>query len=189
MCDRRYPEETEIGLVERLRNGQWEAFDGLFEKHRRAVLAYVAGMLRDAGGAEDVVQECFMELARHVGEIDPARGVRPWLFRVARHRAIDRLRRRREQVLSDLDGSAFLLAKLAGGASPADEVMEKERAADVRRALNLLDARDRDLLMLRFYGDLTFREIADVMRRPLGTILWRFPRALERLRRKLTPEG
>ena len=191
MCDHPHSEQTEADLVKRLQQGDLEAFDRLFERHRKPILAYVAGMLRDTGLAEDVVQECFVELARHIGDIDPERGVRPWLFRVARNRAIDQLRRRREAALPE--GEQDKVERPDRGAaldeSPPSQLAAKERDAQLKQAVALLEPKDRDLLMLRFYGDLKFREIAKVTRRPLGTVLRRFPRALPRLREKLGERG
>jgi len=187
MYDPRHPEEAESELVQQLQDGNLGAFDKLFERHRRAVFAYVAGMLRDVGLAEDIVQECFVEMVRHIGRIDPARGVRPWLFRVARNRAIDELRRHREKALSDRDDGTrgSRSEPVAPEGLPSDAMVEKERMEDLQQALDSLDAGDRDMLALRFYGDLTFREISKVLRRPLGTVLWQFPRTMERLRKRL----
>jgi RNA polymerase sigma-70 factor (ECF subfamily) len=157
------------------------AFDDLFYRHRRGLLAYVFGLLGDKGMAEDVVQDCFVRFVRHIGKIRPERGASSWLYRVARNRAIDVMRRRRREITAAPapDGRD---ADVPGDASlPSDGLMEAELKGEVRAALNRLPAGERDLLVLRFYGGLTFKEIARLKRRPLGTVLWQVRRSVSKL--------
>jgi RNA polymerase sigma-70 factor (ECF subfamily) len=188
MCeDREQPaRETDASLVRRLQAGEMAAFDALFERFRRKLLAYVLGLLHDRGQAEDVVQESFVELVTKIRKIDADRGVSPWLYRVARNRAIDLLRHRRFEVLP---GDDYLAETVADDdsrevAAPNSRIMARERKAEVAALLGTLPDKERDLLMLRFYGDLTFAEIAQVVRRPLGTVLWQVNSSLKKLRKK-----
>lgn len=189
MCEDRQPvQETDASLVRRLQAGEMAAFDALFQKFRRKLLAYVLGLLHDRGQAEDVVQESFVELVTKIRKIDPDRGVSPWLYRVARNRAIDVLRHKKFEVLP---GDDYLAETVGAGDSheaptPDSLIMARERKAEVGRMLETLPDKERDLLMLRFYGDLTFAEIAQVVRRPLGTVLWQVNTSLKKLRKKGT---
>jgi len=174
-------------LVERLRNGEPAAFNALFEKYRQRILAYVVGLCGDRGLAEDITQECFLEMARHARSLDPGRGVSGWLFRTARNRAIDALRRRRFQVLP---GDAFFEDENRQEAwgpaeGPAAEMMERETAEALNRAMAAMPDRDREVLSMRFFAGLTFREMSAALHRPLGTVLWQTRRSLEKLRRRL----
>lgn len=181
MCER--PEAGESDLVRGLQAGDLGAFDELFERHRRGLLAYVVGLLGDRALAEDVVQDCFVQLARSAERLDPSRGVRPWLYRVAHNRAIDLLRRRRrEPPATEEELAGHREEAPALEPTPADGMIRGETQRRVRAALRRLPEAEREVLMLRFYGDLTFQEAARVARRPLGTMLWRASRALHRLR-------
>lgn len=184
--DKQPAHETDAYLVKRLQAGELDAFDVLFRKYRRKLLAYVLGLLHDRERAEDVVQESFVELAAKMRKIDPEKGVSPWLYRVARNRAIDVLRHRRFEVLP---GDDYLAETVGADSSreaptPDGEMVAEERRQEVRRMLNALPEKERDLLMLRFYGDLTFAEIAQVVRRPLGTVLWQVNKSLKKLRKE-----
>jgi RNA polymerase sigma-70 factor, ECF subfamily len=172
--------EEDQDLVQRLRAGDAKAFDRLFELHRRELLAYAAGLLGDRSLAEDVVQESFLELVRCCERIDPARGVRPWLFRVTRNRAIDVLRKRAPEVRGE-DAENAAASAVAEVPSPAGQAIGAEERKAVAEALGHLSARERDVLVMHYYGGLTFREIAGVVRRPLGTVLWQARRAIGRL--------
>lgn len=176
--------ESDSSLIRRLQDGDITAFDVLFEKFRRRLLAYVTGLLHDRAKAEDVVQESFVELVTAIQKINPDRGVAPWLYRVARNRAIDMLRHGKFEVLP---GDEFLAETVTAAGSdcvpaPDGRLMAREKQEEVRNMLAVLPEKERDLLLLRFYGDLTFAEIAQVLRRPLGTVLWQVNRTLKKLR-------
>jgi len=182
--------EGEYSLIRGMQDGDCHAFEAIFEKYRRSVLAYVAALVRDVSLAEDIVQETFVELVRRLQDIDPEKGVSGWLYRVARNKAIDLMRRRKHEVQTDIDGVNGREAVRSSGESrdPAGEVVRRELVAGVRRALAALSVKERDLLMLRFYGGLTFKEISRIVRRPLGTVLWQVRRSVGKMRTQLQDE-
>ncbi|MDI6774126.1 MAG: RNA polymerase sigma factor [Verrucomicrobiota bacterium] len=185
------PEESDARLIKRMQGGDLSAFDMLFDRYRRGMLAYVDGLVHDRGLAEDIVQDCFVRMARRLDSIDPGKSLYGWLFRVARNRAIDILRHRKFEVMPgdeyfrDSDGQRAADNR----PGPAGPMMEAEMQAAVRRALQQLPEKDRDLLLLRFYGDLTFEQAARALRRPLGTVLWQSQRILKRLKGFLKAEN
>lgn len=177
--------ETEQQLVIRFQNGETAAFDSLFERHRNRLFAYTLGLLRDRGLAEDTVQESFMELVKHRQEIEPRQGVAPWLYRVARNRALNLLRRRRRELGSDGGPSAAVnpnRGRIGSVPSPGVALAQREATDILSAALARLSTRDRELLLLRFHAGLTYREIAQTLGRPLGTVLWQVRRVLRKLR-------
>ncbi len=181
--------ETDADLVRRMLQGDLTAFDCLFARHRRGLRAYVFGLLNDSGWAEDIVQDCFLELVRRIGHVNPDKNVSGWLYRVARNKAIDFARHRKfetgppesEQPNAPVSGSD----KPDSQASPLDVMIRNESAARVQAAVAALAPRERDVIAMRFYGGLTFREIAVIVRRPLGTVLWQSRNALEKMKRTL----
>ncbi|MDD4871447.1 MAG: RNA polymerase sigma factor [Kiritimatiellae bacterium] len=175
--------DNEPDLIRRLQDGDIEAFDRLFEQHRRGMLVYVEGMVGDRSHAEDIVQDCFVEFVEKIGRINPEKGASGWLYRVARNRAIDVLRRRKFEInQKEWSWGEKLKGNGAIEKNPAIDLMEKEREIDVQRLLGSLPSKERDLLLLRFYSGLSFREIADILRRPLGTVLWQAHRSLKKLK-------
>lgn len=173
--------ESDSGLVSRLQSGELRAFEVLFERYSGRLLAYATGLLGDGTLAQDVVQETFLSLVKNVDKVDAGRGVSGWLFRTARNKAIDIMRRRKWLRLGVEYEEA---SRTAVGAGPdaAAGLMGKERAERVRVGLAELSGRQKEVLVLRFFGDLTFEEIARVTRRPLGTVLWQAQAGLRRLR-------
>jgi RNA polymerase sigma-70 factor (ECF subfamily) len=179
--------EEEAVLIVRLQAGEIEAFDELFQRYRRRILAYVYGQINDHGKAEDITQECFVKLTAKIETIKPEKGVSAWLYRVARNMAYDFMRHRRFEVLP---GDEFIEKERednteSDSSAPDEYTMQHEQKQSVEAAMLLLSPKERDVLTLRFYGDLTFREIASVVKRPLGTVLWQTRRSLEKLERIL----
>ena len=175
--------DNDADLVRRLQNGDQGAFERLFEKHRRGMLAYSEKLVGERSLAEDIVQDCFVEFVEKIEGINAERGASGWLYRVARNRSIDILRRRKFEI-SRREGSQDNGHAGDGVVenNPADGLMEKEMKANAQTLLDTLPQKERDLLLLRFFGGLSFREIADVLRRPLGTVLWQVQRSLRKLR-------
>jgi len=161
-------------LATRLRSGDERALEECYRRHGPMVRAYV-GRFVPRDDCEDIVQQTFFELWRSRARLDPTRSVIAFVLGIARNRAIDQLRRRKNVVvdvnqLRDLvgdDGAAFV-ERLAW-------------ASDVRRGLDTLVADQREALELAYFADLTQREIADRLGVPLGTVKARMARGMHRL--------
>jgi RNA polymerase sigma-70 factor (ECF subfamily) len=133
--------------------------------------------------AEDLMQETLLRAYRSLDTYRPEGKFRAWIFRIAVNLARDWIRRRpREPALSLDDGSDPTAAAVVEKAMPPDGPMiETERARRVEAAMARLPAPDREVLLMRYYGDLAFKDIARATGEPLGTVLARAHRALKKL--------
>lgn len=134
------------------------AFDQLYRSNRDDVYAYAAGLLRDRAAAEDVTAAAFERAYRNRRRFDPGRGsARAWLFAIARNAALDELRRRGRQ--------ASLVTEPLDLADPAavQAVEQSERRLLLAKALEDLTARERELVVLKFFAGLSNAEIARVL--------------------------
>ena len=123
---------------------------------------------------EDVLQDTFLDVWRSRGQLDPERRFEPWLFAIARRRAIDALRRRRGVV------DVAVVRDLMG--EDGNQVVEQLAwAAEVRAALDQMSAEQREAIELAYFGQLTQREIAERLGIPLGTVKARVSRGLRKL--------
>jgi RNA polymerase sigma factor (sigma-70 family) len=150
-------------------------FEDLYRSSRDDIHAYVASVLRDATAAEDVTALAFERAYRRRALLDPGRGsARAWLFGIARNAALDELRRRKR--------TASLLGDLPAR-EPAfeDEALRVRRDA-VRAGLGQLDPRERELILLKFHGQLSNAELARVLGCSVSNAGTRLCRALGRLR-------
>ncbi len=167
-------------LIVGLKRGDMQCFQKIFEKYRRVLFAYLRGILHDDGLAEDCVQDVFLELARKADSIDIKRGVKGWLFRVGRNRAIDRIRKRSREVQSETAADAE-----DSGDRPDDDLIAAEASEGLMMAVRSLNEAEQDIVMMRFFGGLTFAEAEEATGVPLNTLIWRCRRALEKLRKKI----
>lgn len=178
-------------LLTRFRRGQTEAFGALVRRYERELYGYLRRYLGDPSLADDVFQNTFLQLYVKVGQYEPGRPVRPWLYTIATHQAIDALRRNgRHQALS-LDqgreernnGEVHRLVEMleTRGPDPLEAAQGKERQERVRAAVDRLPDFLREVVILAYYQGLKYREVADALGIPVGTVKSRLHTALCRL--------
>lgn len=179
-------------LMVAFQQGDPEAFDTLLVRYERAVLNYFHKMCYDRAMAEDLKQETFLRIVRHAARYRPEAKFRTYLFTVARNLWIDRHRSRKaapKEVSADLrvqeDGST--LGDLLPGdvRPPLDELSDREAAAMVRAALESLPEGQRAVFVLALEQGMKYREIAEILEIPEGTVKSRMHAAVTRLREVL----
>lgn len=153
------------------------AFDVLFRECAGDVHAYAISLLGDRSAAEDVTALAFERVYRSRARLDRGRGTpRAWLFAVARNAALDELRRRRRNPNFDLDEDRW------GDLRSEEDLQQVERRATVRDALASLPLRERELVLLKFHGQLSNSELARALGISESNAGTRLHRALTRLR-------
>ena len=162
-------------LIERVGAGDRGAFEELYRRYTRPVLALALRRLGDRGRAEDAVQDAFTAIWRSAGSYDPERGQGgAWLYTVARNAIVDGARRRVEPAIE--------IPEAASRDRGPDERAEASWLAwRVHSALERLPDHERPVIELAYWGGLSQSEIADRLHIPLGTIKTRTRSALARL--------
>ena len=176
-------ELDDAAAVARARDGDLDAYDVLVARY--TVPAHRAAVLLGAGAdADDVVQEAFVKAYRQISRYRGESGFRPWLLAIVANetRNLHRSRRRRDGLV--LRAAAHEQPEQAAP-DPADTVLADERRQHLVDQIRLLDARDREVLVLRFLLDLSEAETAVTLGLPKGTVKSRTSRALARLRGRL----
>jgi len=164
-------------LLDRARRGDRDAFAELVERHQDGLYTMALRLLGRPEDAADVVQETFLRAYVNLPRLRPA-SVRAWLFRVAVNAAHDvhrRTARRPVTSLEDAEGKILDLPDPALGPEASAEA--RERAAVVREALLRLPLEYRACVVLRDVNDLSYEEVAEALRVPLGTVKSRLSRA------------
>ena len=168
----------EMRLVARIRAGDQHAMSELYDRYSKVVYAVALRVLQDAAGAEDVLQDVFLQLWRNPDAFDASRGsLAAWLAVIARHRSIDRLRKRRPE--TDIEDCV-----IASGPDLRDETERALLIEKVRGALEAMSPEQRQAMELAFFQGLTHTEIAEKTGEPLGTIKTRIRSGLQQLRAK-----
>jgi len=178
-------------LLVRFCRGQQEAFAVMVRRYQGELYGYLRRYLGDAVLADDVFQNTFLQLYTKINTYEPGRRVRPWLYTIATHQAIDALRRKgRHQAVSlevEREEGATedwpqLLSMLENrGPGPLEQTQEEERRQLVRASVDRLPEFLRQVVVLAYYQGLKYRDIADIMAIPVGTVKSRLHAALARL--------
>lgn len=171
--------QDEPGLILLASRGDRHAFGELVCRYREGMVNVVYRMCGDAALAEEAAQEAFLKAWQNLMRYDPRFAFRSWIYRIAINTALDALRRERPSV--DID--AMAIPEPSDGPEASYEV--KERAARVRQAVLELPVGSRMVLVLREYEGLSYREIADALDVPLGTVMSRLSYARRHLREVL----
>jgi RNA polymerase sigma-70 factor (ECF subfamily) len=178
-------------LLARFRRGQREAFGVVVRRYERELSGYLRRYLGDGNLADDVFQNTFLQLYVKIGTYEPGRPVRPWLYTIATHQAIDALRRngrhqavsldqyREEQAGGDVQNLVASLESRTPG--PIELAQGEERRQQVRAAVDRLPEFLRQVVILAYYQGLKYREIADILDIPVGTVKSRLHAALVKL--------
>ncbi|MBA2332465.1 MAG: sigma-70 family RNA polymerase sigma factor [Actinobacteria bacterium] len=170
-----HPELTDGELIERVGNGDRDAFDELYRRYTRPVLGLALRRLGDRGRAEDALQDAFAAVWRSARTYDSGRGAGgAWLYTVARNAIVDGARRRPEPV-------ADLPEQADDGAGPPEQVEAAWLSWRVHRAIEDLPEHHGRLIELAYWGGLSQSEVADFLQIPLGTVKTRTRSALARL--------
>lgn len=178
-------------LLQRAQQHDAAALTDLYDAYAPRVYGLLVRLTRSRDLAEDLLQETFLRMTRTIGEYAHDGRFEAWLFRIAGNLARDHVRRvQRRGSMASLDGSEAP----DGGFEPADRhheappaALDRAEAAEaLAAAIDRLPPDDREIVLLRHYGELSFKEIAALLGVPLGTALARGHRALKKLKAYLT---
>ena len=164
--------------------GDQRAFAHLVDTHQAPVYNLCYRMLGNAAEAEDAAQETFVRVYKHLGAYDPQQRLSSWILAVASHYCIDRLRRRRIKWLS-LDSVLPLRPMITDTAQPEDAVVRHEAQVEVREVLQSLPAQYRLVIVLRYWHDLSYAEIAQATGSTESAVKSRLHRARKTLARRV----
>jgi RNA polymerase sigma-70 factor, ECF subfamily len=171
-------------------------FEELVHRYEKELYGYLRHYLGDAEMAADVFQQTFLQVHLKCEQFEPGRKVRPWLYTVATNQAIDCQRRNRRHRMSSLDratrndaeGETGTLGELLGisEGGPADNVESAEQHESLRQAVDALPSVCKEVVMLVYFQGLKYREAAQVLDLPVGTVKSRLHAAVQKLTESLS---
>jgi RNA polymerase sigma-70 factor (ECF subfamily) len=175
-------------LIVRARAGDTQAWGDLYREYAPAIFRFCRRAMPTREDAEDATMEIFMKLREKLSQYDPGRSFSAWLYKVAANHCWDLLRRRKARHDKDMEDVDELPLE-APEPNQLEKLIEERSGEEVRKALNTLGARARMALVMRYYSDMSYDEIADALgvRRPfVGVVLLR---ARHELRQALQGSG
>lgn len=177
-------------LLRRARGRDPDALSRLVAVYSERVFGLLYRLTGSRDVAEDLLQETFLRVVRSIEDYEHTGRFESWLFRIAANLARDRARRHGRPPVASIDDVDVDAGRLVpAGDNPAERVADGDERRRLEAALARLPDLDREVIALRHYSELPFREIAELLGVPLGTALARAHRALVHLRRELGEES
>lgn len=182
------PKGGESDLLAAVAMGQQSAFERLYGLYEKRVYQYVYTLVYDAALAEEIVGDTMVAVWRGAGTFTATSRVSTWIFGIARHKALDAIRRtsRHRQREVELDGAADMPNPLD---RPDEGLFRDELAAITQRALTALSREHQEILRLVFYEELPYEEISVLLAIPVNTVKTRVYYAKQRLKEQLERQG
>lgn len=172
-------------LVWRFNHGRPEVLHHVYDKYRSDLLTVAMALLGDLATAEDVVQDVFLSLLRLSGRLKFSGSLKGYLTTSVMNGARNMIRARRRHPMGELNDVDPLAAE---DMQPDEAVVIADQLNQLKWALGQLPDAQREVLVLRVYGQMTFREIAKQQQIPTNTALGRYRYAIDRLRSLLNSE-
>lgn len=190
-------ERTDDELVKEYLSGDENAFRELFNRYKVRLYAYLLSLCLNEAEAEDLFQETFIKAVDKLARYKPQNKFSAWLFFMARNIFLDRRKNRKESfsrstVSLDMpeggnleDG--FSEEFIPSADNPQNELLKKENERIILEAMERLSPEQRETVVLRHFARMSFKEIAQNLNLPIGTVLARFSRGLDKLKEYLDP--
>lgn len=178
---------TDNGLVEAYVSGNNQAFDELLRRHQTKLFAYIMRIVNDADIADDIFQETFVKVITNIRQrryVDTGK-FSAWLMRIAHNIIIDHFRQIKvEKTVSTDDENSILLNSVDLAESSIEDCMVNTQLLDdIRRIIDALPDNQREVLQMRFYQGLSFKEIAEATGTGINTALGRMRYAILNMKR------
>ena len=168
---------SEVQIKELARHDRKRAVHIMIQKYRESLLYHAICIVKDRDEAYDLVQEVFIRAIREERLFTPDFRIKAWLYRVTSNLCFNLVRNKKRR-------SAILDAAKMSDRSDADQIADifsDERRVEVLRAISTLSEEHQNILMMRYYNDLSYKELSEVLDVKLGTVMSRLSRARSKL--------
>ncbi|MBF0518651.1 MAG: RNA polymerase sigma factor [Nitrospirae bacterium] len=172
---------VDVELVNLVKKGDNNAFEKLVERHMNNLYRYCYFILKEQMDAEDASKEAFVRSFENINSIDDGRRYYSWVKTTAKNICFDMLKNRQREGGELPEDDVFNDSMSIGPKPPDKLVEEKETKAAIWKALSELNDYDREIIVLRHFGELTFKQIAPKIGITENAVKLRFYRALEKL--------
>ena len=171
-------EMSDERLLEQHRRGSAEAFEFLINRYRRELFNFLKRFLGSRSAAEDVFQDAFLQVHLSADKFDPSRRFKPWLFTIAANKGRDFMRKRGRrpaarldaQIGHDSESQSFIDLMEADLPLPEESLRRDELKELVERTIERMPEHLREILLLAYFQQFSYNQIAEVLEIPLGTV-------------------
>ncbi|MGI6392264.1 MAG: RNA polymerase sigma factor [Candidatus Izemoplasmatales bacterium] len=167
-------------LSELLKIKDDQAFKTVYENTKRGVFSIIAGMIRDKATVEDLMQDTYMKVIQNINSYQKGRNFPAWVMQIAKNTTIDHLRKQKLINVHDPQTDIYLFDQTPQAAPESD--------LEIDKVLQPLPDLEKQIVLMKVYGNLKFKDIATSLDKPLGTVLWLYNKAIKKLKKSLGGE-
>jgi RNA polymerase sigma-70 factor (ECF subfamily) len=177
--------KKDLVVVERAKEGDEAAYAKLMDQYREPVYYMLLKMVKNTDDAEDLTIEAFGKAFNRIRQYSPNYAFSTWLFKIASNNCIDFIRKKRVHLTSmdhayaNQNGESVKIDVESGTMDPEETFIKDQKVKTMRKVVEQLKPRYRDLIKKRYFEELTYEEISDEMDLPLGTVKAQLFRARE----------
>lgn|GEM_PF-128611 len=180
--DTQHTAQTDEAIATRVQGGESELFGMLMERYESKLVRYGRKFLSNPDNIDDIVQDVFISAYQNIKSFDAARRFSPWIYRIAHNAYVNALKKNSRMPITLFDFDA--LVSHTPYEDPAEFVREQK---DIRTMLDdcmdKIPAKYKEILLLRYFEDMDYKEIADILSIPVGTVSIRLKRGREALKK------
>ena len=181
-------QQSDQDLVKFYLNGEESVLEELLRRHKSKIYTSIYLLVKDQYLAEDIFQEAFIKVINTLrsGRYNEEGKFLPWVIRIAHNLVIDHFRKeKRAPVITSADGTDILNLIQVLEESTEDRILREQTHIDLRMMIQRLPDEQKEVLIMRYYADLSFKEIADLTEVSINTALGRMRYALSNLRKMM----
>lgn len=172
--------QTDEQLAARVQRGETDAFGILVSRYAGKLRRYSHRFLSSDDDIEDIVQDVFVSVYRTIQDFDTSLRFSPWIYRIAHNACVNHLRKS-QRISFGIDFDTVVPHLTVEEPLLAERELADMRA-QLEKGLGVIDAKYREILVLRFFEELSYKDISDILQIPIGTVGIRMKRAKEALR-------
>ena len=161
-------------MIERLKKKDEQAFEYVYHETKRGIYAIIFSILKNHPMTEDLMQDVYMKMMQSIDQYKKGSNFKNWLLTIAKNLAIDTYRR--EKKLTYVDQVDYDSTLSSQDPSP-------DQVAQFDMMINILTEDQRSVVILKIADDMKFKDIAKILEKPLGTVLWLYQEAMKTLRK------
>jgi len=162
-------------LIEKLKNGDLSVFDDIYYSTKDNVYYTILSIVKDASLSEDIMQETYLKALEKIHSYKPRHSFNSWIITIARNLAINEYNRRKRELHVDPTENEIIFGT-------TESTSEKELL--IKEMMEFLNEDEREIVIMHVIGDMKYREIAEVIGTPIGTISWKYNEAIKKLKNK-----
>ena len=166
-----------LKYVEAIKQKDEEAFEAIYYDTKYVVYSMITSIIKDRFLAEDIMQEVYMKMVEKINYYDPKYKFINWLLTLTKNLCLDHLKSKKEVLVESEALDSY------------QEIKEEQKTLDINKYLKVLNEEEKQIVLLKIVKDLKHKDIALVLNKPLGTVLWIYNKAIKKMKKEVKDEN